>query len=319
MPLSSPLTGSTGVVYHLRQQRATDNLTTREVIEVWRAYKAGAILDVVTDLLNDTVLPEKNDTYVDDTSMLVTNRDIASVDNEEGRCYDITITYSKPGQYPSEEQNVVRFSNATYTRVVDVAWNTSDKAFTNAIINSAGDPFDPPVQQEYSNLRVSITKNFVDGSGFVVSNIQEFQNTVNLNEETIVGMEVPAKRARMVNIEAYPFPYVNDFGNTTTFWKVTFLIEIYGEEWGANTRILDRGFNYLDDSGIKQPYKVGDDDDQSSEPVLLDGSGGQLGDGDDPVFLDFLTFEPKDWSTLSIPSTLVSTPIQDALDNFFTF
>ena len=93
-------------------------------------------------------------------------------------------------------------------------------------------------------------------------------------------------------------------------WLVTFPF-VY-EPLGWNPRVLDSGYKYQEDvldetgapTGEKEWFNFADGEGRTfSEPSLLDGSGGKLDPGQNPVYSDPIKlYEARDFSVLNLPS-----------------
>lgn len=88
------------------------------------------------------------------------------------------------------------------------------------------------------------------------------------------------------------------FENNVTFWRVTVPMRFRGDGLKWRYYAIDSG--YVDEDG----NVIGDDvGQQHSTPVLLDGSGGKLTPGDDPVIFPtdgFKQYNETDWSASGV-------------------
>lgn len=154
-----------------------------------------------------------------------------------------------------------------------------------AIKNSAGAPFDPPLEREETALGLTITRN---QAAFLAGTIRTYIDTVNLGSWR--GQQ--PRTCRMVDIQAQ-----QAIEGATFFWRVTYKIEIApaGKTWVKE--VLDQGTYYLA-SGKKVSFI--DDRGRHVGKGLLNGSGGKLPDGDAPVYLSAYLFDETDWSGLNL-------------------
>ncbi len=189
---------------------------------------------------------------------------------------------SWPGN-PLEAPADVSWGSATYT---DPAVDDIDD---NAIVNSAGQPFDPPLTIERRALVATIVYNSED---FDPSQAAEFQGTVNVGATVIGNFNVEARMAKIIEIGA-----TQQYYKDIVYWQVTVKVEINPETW--DRKVLDQGI-YETING-KTDYMTTDKDEQVTEPLKLDGSGKKLDPQTaDPHFLTYKTFPEKDFSELNL-------------------
>ncbi len=144
------------------------------------------------------------------------------------------------------------------------------------ILNSAGDPFDPPPMREVSYPVLTIKKNMVS---FTYTMLEQYQDAV--NSATWRGFEPGKVKIDGINWESA-------FENGITYWVVTFVFKVRYKGW--RLRLLDTGFNELIAAETDRPaYKrrIKDKDGAyPNEPQLLNGDGQRLGADEAPVFLE---------------------------------
>ena len=229
---------------------------------------------------------------------------------------------------PLTEPPKVSFATAKYAEPFEQAYNDTEKGEPiTPVLNSAGQPFDPPAIKDKVNTIVTIQYNKRTFNG---SWIQEFTGTINASNVSVAGISVPANCGRINEIGAS-----NNFDeNGAEYWTISISIEI------SNTffyrKILDQGMMALASNGKAEPIYILTDtvtkesnpklksdvpanilrgSDQNAtqfaeptpEPVMLDGEGGIL---DSPGNAEYLTFwdnKAISWATLSVPKTSSKT------------
>lgn len=206
--------------------------------------------------------------------------------------------HGKPHQ--QRDPNPVNWS-ATYR----TSHEQSQEPFThdldgNPVVNSAGDPFNPPLMVERSRPVIEITKYLADVN---VEWLERFVDSVNL--DTWHGR--PARYCRMIGLE-----WESQTVGAFAVWRVTFRIKIKGGQWneGANDqgqgwdiRLLDVGYQEYTD-GFKTTKKLIDPKAnnrgvEAPGPWPLDGLG-FASDGDPPAFVTYRNFGEEDWSELGL-------------------
>lgn len=211
--------------------------------------------------------------------------------------WDVMGEYSKgtlnidETQNPLEAPTEVAWSSSTYTEPVTVDIEG------NAIVNSAGQPFDPPLTQERHPIVATIAYN---SESYDPNTGLNFQDHVNDTATTIANLtNVPARMARILEIGA-----VQQYWEDITYWRVTVKVEVNNAEWddgqGWDRRLLDQGIYEKDGDGKTIRMRT-DDGEEVTEPLKLNGSGGKLDPQTaDPVFLTRKTFKEADFSSLKL-------------------
>lgn len=194
---------------------------------------------------------------------------------------------------PCDQRPVVSFGSASYTKVVDRAYDTGDTQGnpTLPIENSAGDPFDPPLQENFSRPLLNVKYNL---RRFSPTLKHELENTINLTALVVAGFSVPALKGRIISIGCDPAYDAED----ELYWQMSVQVEVNPD--GYTRKVLDQGFYFLDD-GDKTEITALDKDGAEvpvTEPQKLDGSGAK---STTPVFLSFKTLWAADWSPLNLP------------------
>lgn len=163
----------------------------------------------------------------------------------------------------------------------------------NWVINSAGELFDPPPEEEEYRLVLTVTRNEVY---FDPNTIRKYKGKV--NSQPWIG--IAKGQARMVDLSS-----TKKFEGGFWFWPTTYIWHIREprpgfkpeEAWALN--LLDRGFYELDDS-LPPKLKIATDvlGRPVTQPVLLDGSGHKLAKDADPVYLTFHIHGQADFNDL---------------------
>lgn len=145
----------------------------------------------------------------------------------------------------------------------------------DAILNAAGDPFDPPAEMDDSRRVVTVKKNLA----VVPTWILDYQDAVNSDSCNIDGVSIAAGLAKVQRVSVGP----EQSRNNVTFRQVTIVIHLQRDGWDLS--ILNRGFRYKSGTnrikiffdstgGLASPS--GEDATEPTEPVLLDSTGGVL-------------------------------------------
>ena len=173
---------------------------------------------------------------------------------------------------------------------VDWSWaqfeEIADKdADGNAILNSAGMLFDPPVMRDRSRPVLKIVRNERQFNKFLASAFKD-----KLNQDYFWDYEPGT--VKVANISA---TWLNnpDIG---WYWEVTY--EFNMDEDGWNKPVLDAGTYERDTDG--ELVAINHKGVPASEPQLLDGSGHKLPEGGTPNYLDCKTYQLVDFSVFNL-------------------
>lgn len=158
------------------------------------------------------------------------------------------------------------------------------------ILNSADDPFDPPLEEERSYAVVTVSKNYA------VVEFDWLELFVDSINSTRWRGRAPFT-CRMIAIEYEPAQE-----NNVSFWKVQFRIKIRKQLWLK--KVIDRGFREKIPTGpgTFKWERITDPGTGAfpTEPQLLDGNGRKLTAGSGPVFRTFHTKPEKSFNQLGI-------------------
>lgn len=207
----------------------------------------------------------------------------------------IEATYSSEPLNQSDEQQaqnpldrppLVKWSSTTYQLAL------AEDRNGEAIVNSAGDYFDPPVEASRSHWTVTIEKNVTGVPAFILG----YADAVNESAIQIQGISVSPECAKLMDVSLSERKSEGEGDQRVNFYTFGYTMELRAETW--QLKVLDQGLRYVDDDEIKQIL------DERSKPIssprLLDGEGGIL---EDPTpgnaeWLYFDIYEKRDFSVL---------------------
>jgi len=217
-------------------------------------------------------------------------------------------TVTKPTEFPPNIS--YGFSNR-YQRVVENSYFTVENSDsgdpipdpketpTKAILNSAGQPFDPPLVQDDSSLRIDIQRNETREEFDPDTTANRFKDTLNISQITIAGINIGPLEGRMIDVQAdKKWDQENE-----VYWDVSYIIEVRRSTHKRS--ILDAGYYQLASSptDFTDIERLLDSDDEPiTEPVPLNGAGTALALSGEFEYLDFTTYFPDDWSQLGLPT-----------------
>lgn len=116
----------------------------------------------------------------------------------------------------------------------------------NAVVNSAQDPYDPPVEVDDSRQIATVVKNVAN----VPSWILQYRNVVNSDAFSLDGISISAGQAKLKAIKISAWKRVND----VSFRTLTIPLNL--DEDGWLVKVQDMGFYEIDATGVKTPIKI---------------------------------------------------------------
>jgi hypothetical protein len=190
------------------------------------------------------------------------------------------------GADPTEWKMRVQFGGERTERVVDFATDGTP------IKNSAGDRFGDPVTVDDHITTMTITRNELV-STYDPGLASTYSDTI--NNATWNGFAI--NRCKMGIITTSEPRWAPD--SQVWYYEVTYPIQISRTAWVKI--LLDQGYNALVGSVARPIMRDGQ---PISEPVALDGSGGELPVTGTPVTITAHVFDEADWSGLAIDLSL---------------
>ena len=193
---------------------------------------------------------------------------------------------------PTTRPAVINWSTKLYRESVEKDVNG------DAILNSAGDYFDPPIERDRSNWTCVVRKNMANPPTWLL----DYNNCpINSSSFVVDGVQVQAERARLSMIDIGEKQVEND----VNFRTVTITLEFKKEGWKAS--ILDQGLKEIGagpaTAGGGQPAlaPITIDGKSITSPMLLsDGRHIEAPTPQNAEFLDYDIYDSKDFSVLPL-------------------
>mgnify|MGYP006266280633 CR=1 FL=1 len=225
-------------------------------------------------------------------------------------CIDVNIELSAPkhgwtvtASYSSERE----ISENPLDEPAKITWgseNFQEVAVADIngklVLNSAGDPFDPPLMKDFSRRTATVTKNVSS----VPSWFFQYEDAVNSSAFSIGGLTVATGKALCKKTSVS----VAKVRNGIVYYEVT--TELHFSKKGWKARGLDAGFRYKYFSTADSEYRRADIvttneqgvEEKPTAPVPLDGNGQIIKDPtpSNCVFLEFDICEALDFSQLPL-------------------
>jgi len=182
-------------------------------------------------------------------------------DSDNPRVWEVTVEYGpqEPGdENPLNRPLEISWSFAQFTRVCDRDING------HALLNSAGDFFDPPPEIDDSRPVLTIVRN---EASFDPAQAIDYQDAV--NSDSFLGFA--AGTAKVMGISSSL-----QFESNIFFWKTSYEFQFRRDGWKLS--VLDQGRYKTNHKPIPEKDSGGNDmvGTHVSDPVPLDGSGNPL-------------------------------------------
>lgn len=176
-------------------------------------------------------------------------------------------------------------------RPPEISWSTRAEMAVveedkdgNAIVNSAGIPFDPPLEVEERIVVLTVVKNMARYDGIKMADYIGRTNVRKWLNQLPGKWRLADSTADKVIEEGF------------AFWKVRMIFEFRAKGW--NRRILDAGYMQLNDLGDDWDPCIDRLGNRATRPMPLDGMGYQLDPTEQPVFLEFSLLDEADFANL---------------------
>lgn len=181
---------------------------------------------------------------------------------------------------PLEQGYVVQFTPQSSQEAIDTAIDGNVKG--KKLCNSANEPFDPPIQEEFYDVGINITRN---EASFNITKMAAYFNTVNSDTFAFtcnngVRYSFDPGKVRCKSIQAEEMRH-----GQIWYFKVSYEFVVRDDGW--KRRILDQGFREIVDGGYKSI--LDEEGNPITQPVNLNGNGRKLEANANPVFLTFQT------------------------------
>ena len=191
-------------------------------------------------------------------------------------------------------------------RPAKIQWRTNqyrqaiEKDITGkAILNSAGDYFDPPIEVDRSRWTASVSKNVATVPGYLL----DYADAINNNSFSISGLSVEQYTAKVQDISISELKIEGD----VLYYEFSYSLEFRREKWQP-FEVLDQGYRnkvLLTEGGqtvshLEHIMDAGKPRRPVSSPVLLDGAGKVLADPTPQraKFIDFTVYYARSFSVL---------------------
>lgn len=227
-------------------------------------------------------IPRIYDTYVDADGQNDTTCFCVDIrpeqDNADPGVWRVYAEYSTDAYgAPTNMPQIVVWSIERFTKAVYVDQDG------NAILNSAGDPYDPPVTVDDSRLVVKVVRNELEYPTDVAIAYKDAVNSDSFEALLIGGAPADPGTVKMANVGG---ELMNSLTGAFRYWRMTYEMHVNNNGW--QPKVLDAGFHTGFAGGIIGFNRKLVTDPVSgiplSQAVPLDGLGNVLAPAGTPVF-----------------------------------
>lgn len=197
----------------------------------------------------------------------------------------------------------ISFTRKEYTKVL-----SSEVGTGTFILNTAGDPYDPPLEVERSRMVVNL-KFWREPSWFSLSYFG-FWDTINSANYVLFGQTFPAKTLRVTNIDiktiwdqgevniATPPAPPNNVQTLKLIYEVNVQLEWNPDSWVK--KVLNAGKRQKKTiNGVVKAVAIADDHGQPiSDPVPLDANGVPVAPGGTLIYQTWEAYQQMSFATL---------------------
>lgn len=239
-----------------------DEAENRRYTRVFRVMTSSNY-DTAAAVLADIRVPRISELFPADIGAWCQKR-AARQESFSPRVWIVTCSYSSERELeenPLDDPAEIIWDGEEYMRPVVFDRNG------DPVLNSAGDPFDPPVEEEDEWTVVEIVKKLPAVPEWIMG----YRKAINSDAFTLDGRSVDIGQAKVKRIRLGKWEERNDI----PFRSLTLLLHLRDDGW--DEPVLDRGYRQKKPGdSTKRVAMVNDDGTTPSQPILLDGSGSQL-------------------------------------------
>ena len=259
-----------------------DRQITRRQTEQYTVETDG--VDDAETVLNSPSVKQIYNLHASDSSSRVI-RTRASQREEKPELFTVDVEYSTAAAGSEEEEEPDPLNEDA-----EVSWNTAAVNVVaekdrndNAILNKAGDAFDPPIEVERPHAVLTVTRNQASFNGSTaLAYVQK------VNSAVFAGGAVGTVMCRSISA-------TDEIKNNIQYWRVTYEFEYAPEGW--QPEILEQGLRDANGDPLK-----GDDGDDVTTPVPIDSSGDRITTGlpSAAIFTTFNVYEETNFNSLGL-------------------
>jgi len=215
----------------------------------------------------------------------------------------VSVTYDQSGSPLSRYWDVV-WDEVEFEKVATKNIDDGDKWHGEAIVNSAGDPFDPPIVTDDSYSQLIITRY---ENSYKIENVEKFRHSINNTPIVIDGFLFPENTLKLKSYKG-----IREVVGGQIYFRCTLVIEYRPKTWVDE--VLDAGYRMLNNDIPPKRIHITDSiNNPVVTPHLLNGLGKPLPKGNDPKYLKFLYIKRANFGELFLDYSIYGIPGNDQL------
>lgn len=267
----------------------TGSLSRRFVVSFDNSEDASSrAIIAITASVGGVSIPEYWETHPYNPDFFVVRKSVAP---ENGPLnWVVTVEYEYV-EGPFVQPYSIQYAPQSSQEAIDkaVEGTGASQTMTKNLCNSADEPFDPPIQEEFFDFSLIIKRN---ESSFNMFTSQQYLNTVNSDYFNIVNKDNTVLIFEPGTVRCKSIQADEQRHGDTWYYAVTYEFVIRKDGW--KRRILDQGFR--EKSGLDYVAIKDAEGNPITMPAKLNGSGAKLSSSGTPVFLEFQTKFEKEFS-----------------------
>lgn len=271
----------------------------RDYVRKFRVRTTGPLVpaaDVLAavDPVTGERIPAQWSQYPWDTDALA--KSLTADETETPECWEVQVSYTTACADPEEwaadpllDRPDISFDVEEYELALQQAVLAPGQTGPPPpILNSAGDPFDPPPTRPASRTKITVGRNEDHYDG---AQMQAWANVT--NSDVWWGYAVGSVLSKPVRAQ-------RAYRNGRRYWRVSYTFLVSDVPWLWQLSILDRGYRKKPAvNGQLQPITLPGGR-PLSEPALLDGNGNPLAVGSPAAFLKFPVYPSAAFAPLNL-------------------
>ena len=259
-------------------------------------------------------IPVLGDTYcltspggaeVEDRFSKVVEVHASQPDPDNPLVWHVSVHYDREGS-PVARPKTARWSTSLFERPIYRELDDDDEINKDGILvaNTADDPFPGAAIDEN---RLTYHRSYWSAV-WIETELLKFKDSINKSQVTIGDFDFPPKTLKIRSLQGERELFAGQW-----YWLVQFEIEYRKETWAL--QYLNLGFRayYPRTGGGVDKREIMDSNGRPlTEPKLLDAVGAELGDGEEPIVLEFDGYPELEWGDLDLDHTEDWTDPEDA-------
>lgn len=286
-------------IFELPMHGGSDGLTPADARDrrYWDVVLDGSDSNAKNIALAATGIPALGDAFPGQNAGYCVLRRSADPHSESkyGKVYRVMVEYginplitSGSNSAPWLRDKLVNWGSVRYDEVLHEDYDSTPVA----VLNSAEDPFDPPIMTYKYNRLATIRYAKLAGS-FDPDAASALEGTLNQSTVTFRGATVAAEKALLHEVQASD----NVWTDSNRYWDISVKIEVERQRVLKNPKILNAGYHCFR-SGQKDFCRIKNL--PASTPQRLDASGAQLADADASTYKQFVQHPTASWTALGL-------------------